>query len=148
MYNEDERTITFKTVWNEFEEKIKPLLTKPIAVSTNEITNEIETVMNQSSGEIKSNDNAEKEAIVSKENIKKELKEVAIDESMNDDKSILMEENERLKSERLCVICLNKDKNVLFLPCAHLAACLDCSFNLLNCPICRSKIQATVRTYS
>ena len=66
MYNEDERTITFKTVWNEFEEKIKPLLTKPIAVSTNEITNEIETVMNQSSGEIKSNDNAEKEAIVSK----------------------------------------------------------------------------------
>ena len=65
-----------------------------------------------------------------------------------DDKNVLIEENERLKSERLCVICLSKDKNVLFLPCAHLAACLDCSFNLQNCPICRSKIQATVRTYS
>ena len=70
------------------------------------------------------------------------------EETMNDDKSILMEENERLKSERLCVICLSKDKNVLFLPCAHLAACLDCSFNLQTCPICRSKIQATVRTFS
>lgn len=60
----------------------------------------------------------------------------------------LKEENERLKSERLCVVCLSKDKNILFLPCAHLAACLDCSFNMQNCPLCRSTIQATVRTYS
>lgn len=60
----------------------------------------------------------------------------------------LKEENERLKSERLCVVCLSQDKNVLFLPCAHLASCLDCSFNMQSCPLCRSKIQATVRTYS
>lgn len=89
--------------------------------------------------------------IIIKETNKAELEKTNSDElveNVNDDKSVLMEENERLKSERLCVICLNKDKNVLFLPCAHLAACLDCSFNLQNCPICRSKIQATVRTYS
>lgn len=60
----------------------------------------------------------------------------------------LKEENERLKSERLCSVCLTKDKNVLFLPCAHLAACLDCSFNMQSCPLCRTKIKATVRTYS
>ena len=60
----------------------------------------------------------------------------------------LKEENERLKNERLCVICLAKDKNVLFLPCAHLAACLECSLSLKMCPICRSKIQATVRTFT
>jgi baculoviral IAP repeat-containing protein 7/8 len=65
-----------------------------------------------------------------------------------DDKNVLIEENERLKGERLCVVCLNKDKNVLFLPCVHLAACLDCCFNLNNCAICRSKIQAFVRTFS
>ena len=125
------------------------MLTKPITVSSNELATETETNMNPSSDEIKSNDIVTREAIISKENIKKEMKELSMnDESMNDDKSILMEENERLKSERLCVICLSKDKNVLFLPCAHLAACLDCSFNLQNCPICRSKIQATVRTYS
>ena len=60
----------------------------------------------------------------------------------------LKEENERLKNERLCVICLTKDKNVLFLPCAHLAACLECSLSLKTCPICRSKIQASVRTFT
>jgi hypothetical protein len=60
----------------------------------------------------------------------------------------LKEENERLKNERLCVVCLDKVKNIIFLPCAHLAACLECSFSLQNCPMCRTKIQATVRTFT
>ena len=120
---------------------------KSTAVSTSEPMTEIETNTTPVNSEIRPSDSSN-EANINKENVKKEMKENSADESMNDDKSILMEENERLKSERLCVICLSKDKNVLFLPCAHLAACLDCSFNLQNCPICRSKIQATVRTFS
>ena len=68
--------------------------------------------------------------------------------NVQEDKENLKEENERLKNERLCVICLTKDKNVLFLPCAHLASCLECSLSLKACPICRSKIQASVRTFT
>ncbi len=58
------------------------------------------------------------------------------------------DEIEQLQNKFLCVICLSKDKNALFLPCAHLAACLDCSLSLVNCPICRAKIQATVRAFN
>jgi hypothetical protein len=60
----------------------------------------------------------------------------------------LVEENERLKNEKLCVICLNANKNILLLPCAHLAACFDCSFALKDCPMCRTKIQATVHAFT
>ena len=63
-------------------------------------------------------------------------------ESIDDDKYILMEENERSKSERLCVICLSKDQSVQFFPCAHLAVCLYCNFNLQNCHVSNSKIRA------
>jgi len=67
----------------------------------------------------------------------------------NDERpDLLREENERLKNERMCVVCLSKEKNILLLPCAHLTSCLECSFNLQNCPLCRSIIQATVKTYS
>ena len=151
----DETILAFKTVWNEFEEKIKPLLNKPTTVSTNlmelpvQETNENTNANN--SDQILSNqtqDLNESEMNLTKEQNKIDITSSKTEIMVIDDKNVLIEENERLKSERLCVICLNKDKNVLFLPCAHLAACLDCSFNLQNCPICRSKIQATVRTYS
>lgn len=66
----------------------------------------------------------------------------------DEDAMQLKQENERLKNERLCVVCLGREKNVLFLPCAHLTACLECSLSLQNCPMCRSKIQATVRTFT
>ncbi len=61
---------------------------------------------------------------------------------------VLEEENQRLKNERLCVICITQDKNVLFLPCAHLTSCLECSESLPHCPLCRSEIQARIRTFN
>ena len=32
----------------------------------------------------------------------------------------LIEEVEKLSKERVCVICLDRSKNIMFLPCAHL----------------------------
>lgn len=64
------------------------------------------------------------------------------------DREKLLEEMEALKRERNCVICLDKQRNITFLPCAHLAACVECSVSMSTCPVCRTPIQATVRTYS
>ena len=47
-----------------------------------------------------------------------------------------------------CVICLQKDKNVIFLPCAHLASCVECSLALKNCPLCRKNVEASIRTFT
>lgn len=37
----------------------------------------------------------------------------------------------------LCKICLNQQMNVVFIPCGHIFACLECSALLDLCPVCR-----------
>jgi hypothetical protein len=56
-------------------------------------------------------------------------------------------EVDELKEAYRCAICLEKEKVILFLPCAHLASCLECSVSIKNCPICRKSIEASIRTY-
>lgn len=36
-----------------------------------------------------------------------------------------------------CVICCDSDKDCVYLPCKHNTACIKCSKNLKECPICR-----------
>jgi hypothetical protein len=38
----------------------------------------------------------------------------------NNNNNRLIEEVDRLSKERYCVICLDRSKNIMFLPCAHL----------------------------
>lgn len=42
--------------------------------------------------------------------------------------------------EKACIICKDKPKTVLLLPCRHLAFCLECVANLQNCAVCRTLI--------
>jgi len=48
-----------------------------------------------------------------------------------------------LFNERLCVICLSNERNVVFIPCNHMCTCIDCGSiqSIQTCPICRSNIQ-------
>ena len=59
----------------------------------------------------------------------------------------LKEENRRLKDTMLCKICMDKDISTLFLPCSHLVCCDTCAPTVHDCPICRTAIRGTVRTY-
>jgi hypothetical protein len=129
----NEKVQVYRTKWTEFEEKIKPFL-------------------KSSSSEGVSKDMEMEDLNLKKSNIvlttQEKIEDTGATGALDIERSnLLREENERLKSERLCVVCLTKDKNVLLLPCAHLTTCLECSFSMQNCPLCRSKIQATVRTY-
>lgn len=56
-------------------------------------------------------------------------------------------ENQKLKDLKTCKICMDKEANVLLLPCAHLVTCTACTPALRNCPICRANIKGTVKTY-
>ena len=52
-------------------------------------------------------------------------------------------ENIAIKKRIQCVVCLNKDRNIVFLPCNHCICCNDCANILQNnkCPTCRGNIQ-------
>ena len=59
----------------------------------------------------------------------------------------ILEENRKLKEDRLCKICLDSNKEVIFIPCGHYLACLNCGLNFQTCPVCRAKISSIVKTY-
>lgn len=59
----------------------------------------------------------------------------------------ILEENRALKEDRLCKICLDSNKEVIFIPCGHYLACLNCGLNFQTCPVCRAKISSIVKTY-
>ncbi|XP_060525417.1 baculoviral IAP repeat-containing protein 7-B [Cylas formicarius] len=59
----------------------------------------------------------------------------------------LEEENRILREARLCKICMDAEVGIVFLPCGHLATCVNCAPNLEDCPVCRCAIKATVRTF-
>ena len=43
----------------------------------------------------------------------------------------------------LCTVCMEVERNVLFLPCQHAATCAGCAADELleKCPICRATIE-------
>ncbi|XP_062596293.1 baculoviral IAP repeat-containing protein 7-like [Saccostrea cucullata] len=67
--------------------------------------------------------------------------------SLNDETQSLMEENRRLKEQRLCRICMEEDVSIAFLPCGHLCCCSHCAPAMRKCPICRAFVKGTVKTY-
>ena len=59
----------------------------------------------------------------------------------------LKKENQQLKDQRLCKICREKDRTVVFLPCGHMCSCEPCAERLRKCPICNILIRATVKAF-
>lgn len=55
-----------------------------------------------------------------------------------------------LEEEKLCVICRESPKEVLFMPCRHLCVCKDCGHReeLERCPLCREVIAERISVFS
>ena len=46
------------------------------------------------------------------------------------------EEAEKMKGKE-CVICMERAKDTVLLPCKHMQTCTTCTANIHTCPICR-----------
>nr|XP_020456835.1 E3 ubiquitin-protein ligase LRSAM1 [Monopterus albus] len=46
-----------------------------------------------------------------------------------------------------CVVCMETQSQVIFLPCGHVCCCQVCSNAMQNCPLCRSNIAQRVHLY-
>ncbi|TQD86509.1 hypothetical protein C1H46_027998 [Malus baccata] len=46
-----------------------------------------------------------------------------------------------------CVICLEQQYNVVFIPCGHMCCCTTCCSQLTECPLCRQPFSQAVRTF-
>lgn len=59
------------------------------------------------------------------------------------------EEIPELPRERACSICLQRERNLLFVPCNHLCACTECGLNptISVCPICRTAFNNRIVVY-
>jgi len=64
----------------------------------------------------------------------------------------LRQELRREQSEKVCVICKDEPKRVIFLPCKHICTCEPCSETLLSrnslCPLCRQPIAMSFNVFS
>lgn len=59
----------------------------------------------------------------------------------------LIEDNTRLKESRQCKVCMDSLVDTVFLPCGHLVTCDKCSMFVSECPICRTHIKSTLKTF-
>lgn len=47
-----------------------------------------------------------------------------------------------------CVICMDQNCQVIFVPCGHYCCCANCSTPLVDCPLCRGTIERKIRVVS
>jgi len=53
----------------------------------------------------------------------------------------------RTTDRLLCVVCLSRDRTVLFQPCKHISCCDNCAKPVKKCPMCRTTIESTSAIY-
>ncbi|XP_067853233.1 E3 ubiquitin-protein ligase XIAP-like [Heptranchias perlo] len=66
-------------------------------------------------------------------------------EEQNEDTNV-EDQLKKLKEEKCCKVCWDRDVCIAFVPCGHVATCKECSA-VQTCPICCSKILERVRIY-
>ena len=54
---------------------------------------------------------------------------------------------EAISNEKLCPLCCERKINSIIIPCGHICICLQCSFNVDKCPICRGDITMRNKAY-
>ncbi|KAH3725741.1 hypothetical protein DPMN_051590 [Dreissena polymorpha] len=67
--------------------------------------------------------------------------------SENKDISAILDENEKLKQQFMCKVCMDNNACVVFVPCGHMVTCVKCASALRKCAICRANIQGSIRAY-
>ncbi|KAL3882067.1 hypothetical protein ACJMK2_028442 [Sinanodonta woodiana] len=116
----------------------------------NIIQSQTQLVPLQSAEEDKGNENAQKSLNASNKQDGQPGHQasgnIQSDESQIDTEKI-MKEHQELRDAILCKVCSENNISVVFLPCGHLVTCSDCAPAMRKCPICRTLIKGTVKTF-
>ncbi|XP_076082660.1 baculoviral IAP repeat-containing protein 3-like [Mytilus galloprovincialis] len=64
-----------------------------------------------------------------------------------DDTDLILEENRQLQEQRQCNVCREFESTVAFLPCGHIVCCTDCAPAMRKCPVCKTYVKGTVKTF-
>jgi RING finger protein 26 len=63
----------------------------------------------------------------------------------------LLHQLEQEEESKLCVVCQDRKKCVIVLPCRHLCLCVECCIvirrGLGTCPMCRQVVRRTMKIY-
>jgi len=69
----------------------------------------------------------------------------------NDTRQHLLHQLEKEQENKLCVVCQDRNKCVIVLPCRHLCLCTECSVIIKRdhgtCPMCRQNVRRTMKIY-
>jgi len=86
--------------------------------------------------------------VVSEIQINQESKlETTKPQPKDSNKDMIIRENEELKEQLLCKICMDNDADVVFLPCGHMVACTTCARALRKCAVCRALIKSALKSF-
>ncbi|XP_072422474.1 LOW QUALITY PROTEIN: E3 ubiquitin-protein ligase LRSAM1 [Chiloscyllium punctatum] len=55
--------------------------------------------------------------------------------------------SEEVLAQSECVVCLEQESQMIFLPCGHVCCCQTCGAELSTCPLCRKDIEQKIRIY-
>jgi len=47
-----------------------------------------------------------------------------------------------------CIICFEREREVLFYPCGHISCCQTCGKAQQQCPVCRAAVKDVVKTFT
>ncbi|KAH9495559.1 E3 ubiquitin-protein ligase mib1 [Bulinus truncatus] len=72
---------------------------------------------------------------------------IEMDSQILQESQRIAKDNEMLRNQRECKVCMDKEACVAFSPCGHLMCCEDCCSGLQSCPMCRRNIESILRTY-
>ena len=61
--------------------------------------------------------------------------------------SNIMGELEKVKQQRVCVVCLDGQRDTVIKPCRHLCVCSTCAPVLSTCPVCRRPVQGKEKIF-
>jgi hypothetical protein len=57
------------------------------------------------------------------------------------------EQRQTDEDERLCKICFEEEYSAILYPCGHML-CETCGRQMVDCPICRTRVVDVVKVYS
>ncbi|KAJ8939446.1 hypothetical protein NQ318_023072 [Aromia moschata] len=83
----------------------------------------------------------------SREETKEEPQQPKVTEALSEKCEKLNGKATEVAEKTLCKICYKNELGVVFLPCGHIVACVDCASALKTCAVCRKPLEATVRAF-